>query len=265
MLNQWSVSEHNGDLRVATTTGGWWDQTSGESYVTVLREDDGELRQIGQVDGLGKGEQIYAVRYMGDVGYVVTFRQTDPLYTIDLADPTNPTVMGELKILGYSAYLHPLDDNLLLGIGQDATEEGRTLGTQVSVFDISDLANPTRLHNWTLKHGFSEVEYDHRAFLHWAPTGLTMLPVQTWEWDEKTRTESYFAGAQALTVDREKGISLIGTVSHQPDKPDGQEDWYWMASIRRSIVIGDTVYTVSDAGIEASDIDTLEEISFIRF
>ena len=114
-------------MRVATTAS---DPASTQSYVTVLTDDGKALTTIGQVDGLGKGERIYAVRFIDTVGYVVTFRQTDPLYTIDLSDPTKPRVVGELKITGYSAYLHPIGDGLLMGVGQDATDQGRRLGAQ---------------------------------------------------------------------------------------------------------------------------------------
>ena len=97
---------------------------------------------VGRVGGLGRGERVYAVRFVDDVGYVVTFRQVDPLYTLDLSNAERPRVLGELKIAGYSSYLHPIGDDLLLGIGQDATEQGRTLGTQLSLFDVSDLRRP---------------------------------------------------------------------------------------------------------------------------
>ena len=124
----------------------------------------------GQVDGLGKDEQIYSVRFLGDVGYVVTFRQTDPFFTIDLSDPTDPVVRGELKIPGYSAYLHPVDDGLLLGVGQDATDEGQVLGTQLSLFDVSDPQDPQRIDTLQIG-GYSEVEWDHKAFLYWPADG----------------------------------------------------------------------------------------------
>ena len=129
LLSQWALSEHDGLLRVASTTvPPWWGDGDGEeseSFVTVLRVEDGRLAEAGRVGGLGRGEQIYAVRFIGDVGYVVTFRQVDPLYTVDLATPTAPKVLGELKIRGYSAYLHPIGEGLLLGVGQDATRQGR--------------------------------------------------------------------------------------------------------------------------------------------
>jgi uncharacterized secreted protein with C-terminal beta-propeller domain len=265
MLSQWSMSEYEGNLRVATTSSpDWWwgtDQQS-ESFVTVLEEDNGELREIGKVGGLGKGERIYSVRFIDEVGYVVTFRQTDPLYTIDLSDPTEPAVVGELKILGYSAYLHPVGDGLLLGVGQDATEEGRTQGTQVSLFDVSDLANPERIHNFTLANGHSSVEYDHRAFLHWPQTGLTVIPVQTWSWDEETETESGFSGAIAIKATRD-GIEEIGRISHVQDKES--EEYWWGPGIERSLVIGDSLYTYSYNGILQSDLETVADGTFVGF
>ena len=261
LLSQWAMSEHDSHLRVASTNQpDWWgwDGTS-ESFVTVLRESNGELVMVGRVGGLGKGERIYAVRFIDDVGYVVTFRQTDPLYTIDLSDPSRPKVEGELKILGYSAYLHPLGGGLLLGIGQDATEQGRVLGTQISVFDISDLTDPDRIFKRTISDGNSEVEWDHKAFLHWGETGLTMIPIQRYRWDEK-HGEDIFLGAIGFTVDREDGISEVGTITHDRDK-----GYDWGAQIRRSIVIGDVLYTVSELGIKASELDTLDEIDWLSY
>ena len=142
MLNQWSMSEHEGVLRVASTTSPPWTQGGAagesESFVTTLATAGDRLIEVGQVGGIGRGEQIYAVRFIGDAGYVVTFRQVDPLYTLDLSDPTEPRVAGELKIPGYSAYLHPVGDGLLLGVGQDANADGATTGVQMSLFDVSD-------------------------------------------------------------------------------------------------------------------------------
>jgi hypothetical protein len=266
MLSQWSMDEHEGRLRVATTSSPdwWWGTTErSESYVTVFEEEGGELVEVGQVGGLGKGERIYSVRFIDDIGYVVTFRQTDPLYTIDLSDPTNPEVVGELKILGYSAYLHPIGDGLLLGVGQDATEEGRTVGTQISLFDVSDPANPIRIHNYTLDNGYSAVEWDHRAFLHWPQTGLTVIPVSIWNWDEETETESGFVGAIAVEATRD-GIEEIGRITHTP-KDVAEEEYWWGPGIERSMVIGDSLYTYSYDGLLQSDLDTLEAGEYISF
>jgi uncharacterized secreted protein with C-terminal beta-propeller domain len=263
LLNQFAMDEHGGLLRVASTTSpAWWgDGFESESRVTVLEERDGELVEIGMVDGLGKGEQIYSVRFIGDAAYVVTFRQTDPLYTIDLADPTSPRVVGELKILGYSAYLHPVGDGLLLGIGQDATDTGQVKGTQVSVFDVGDPADPRRIDQFTLSEGSSsQVEYDHHAFLYWEPTGLAMVPVQQWWWDGER--ESVFLGAVGLTVDDSGDLGEIDRLVH----PGGEEEYGdYRAQILRSMVIDDRVYTVSAKGIMSSDLGTLEETSWLRF
>jgi len=269
LLNQWAMSEYNGDLRVATTSEPeWWggrDDSVSESFVKVLREGEGVLEEIGEVGELGRGERIYSVRYIGDTAYVVTFRQTDPLYTIDLSNPEAPKVLGELKILGYSAYLHPIDDGLLLGIGQDADEQGRTKGTQVAVFDVSDPANPKRIHTMTFDDGWSEVEYDHRAFLYWPATGLTMLPVQAWSWEDGR--EDWFAGAIGVIADRD-GIEDVGTVTHIELKPGGAEEEYsndWQAQIHRSLVIGDLVYTMSERGLKASSLGDLSDVAWVSF
>ena len=157
MLSQWSMSEHEGVLRVASTTSPPWTQGGAagesESFVTTLAAAGDRLVEVGRVGGIGRGEQIYAVRFIGDAGYVVTFRQVDPLYTLDLSDAAEPRVVGELKIPGYSAYLHPVGDGLLLGIGQDANSDGITSGVQASLFDVSDPAAPARLSHVGLGSG----------------------------------------------------------------------------------------------------------------
>ena len=267
LLSQFAMSEHDGYLRVASTDAppwGWWgDERTSESRVDVLERDGRELRVVGSVGGLGEGERIFAVRFMGEVGYVVTFRQTDPLYTIDLSDPTDPKVVGELKILGYSAYLHPIGNGLLLGVGQDADAEGRITGTQISIFDVSDLSNPIRTHQYTLPESSrSEVEFNHRAFLYWEPAGMAVLPVGWWRYDEDTDTEEVFLGAIALSIGPD-GIGELGMVEHEREAEDG-EDWYYHGvPINRSLVIGDTLFTLSEIGLKGSDLSSLSETSWI--
>ena len=254
LLSQWSLSEYAGHLRVASTTvPPWWGRgEESESFVTVLSLDGGRLTEVGRVGGLGRGEQIYAVRFIGDVGYVVTFRQVDPLYTVDLSTPAAPKVLGELKIRGYSAYLHPVGEDLLLGVGQDATARGRQLGTQLSLFDVSDPSNPTRLHQFTLPGSSSEVEYDHLAFLYWPATGLAVLPLERWN-----ENGPVFVGAAGFRVDR-AGIADLGRISH-PVKDE------WRGQIRRSLVVGDRLFTVSEVGMLASPLDTLSGGAWVRF
>lgn len=212
LLNQFSMSEHENVLRVATTDGpAWWSTEDSESYVTTFEVDDKELRQLGQVGDMGKGERIFAVRFVGNTAYVVTFRQTDPFYTVDLSDPANPTVLGELKISGYSGQLHPIGENMIIGIGQEATEEGFTTGAKLTVFDVSDLANPVDLDTWTLDNAWTDAEWSHHAFLYWAPENLAVIPIQSWQ--------DRFWGAVAFRIDPDTGtITEAGRLSHEPDK-----------------------------------------------
>ncbi len=263
LLNQFAMDEHDGFLRVASTTQpAWWGGggSDSESLVTVLEDNSsGRLDVVGSVDGLGKTEQIYSVRFMGDVGYVVTFRQTDPLYTLDLSDPTAPSVVGELKILGYSAYLHPVGEGLILGVGQDATEEGQIQGTQMSLFDVSDPANPTKVDQITLSEGSnSQVEYDHHAFLYWEPTGLVVVPYTQWRWDDSG--EEVFLGALGIEVG-DDSLTEVRKLAH----PGSVNEWDWRAQITRSIVIDERVYTISAKGIMTSNLSGLDEIDFLGF
>ena len=249
LLSQFALSEEQGVLRAASTAG--FDDDA-ESLVTTLADRDGRLVQLGQVGGLGRGERIFAVRFLGDVGYVVTFRQVDPLYTVDLADPARPVVRGELKIPGYSAYLHPLGDDLLLGVGQNATDEGRTTGLQLSLFDVSDLANPARLAQLQIgeKYSGSEVEWDHHAFLFWPATGLVVLPV-----DSET-----FSGAAGFTVSRAGGIAALGQIAHA----EGGRTAF-APPVRRAVVVGDRLFTISELGAEASTLGGLAETGWVAF
>ncbi|MFP5451624.1 MAG: beta-propeller domain-containing protein, partial [Thermoleophilia bacterium] len=256
-LNQFSLSEHEGHLRVATTQEpDWWeapaDGETSQSFVTVLSTAGGRLRETGRVGGLGRNERIYAVRFLGDRGYVVTFRQTDPLYSLDLSDPAAPRVTGELKINGYSAYLHPVDDGTLIGIGQDATDEGRILGTQVSLFDVRDPANPARIAQKRLGAGYSEAENNHLAVLYWPATRTLVIPLESWGGPEGL--EAPFTGAVALGVSREDGVRDIGRIAHGPGAP-----------IRRAVVVGDDLYTLSALGLKRNALADLTERGFVPF
>ena len=285
-LNQFSLDESGGNLRVATTAGSPWmeGQQQSESFVVVLGERDGELAEIGKVGGLGKGETIHSVRFIGDTAYVVTFKQTDPLYTVDLSDPAAPKVAGELKILGYSAYLHPVAEGYLLGVGQDATEEGTTTGMQVSLFDVRDPANPTRVAQATVPGGSSAAEWDHRAFLWWAQSGLAVVPVESYGVFDETGVSQgdTFSGAIGFSVDPSAGaVAERGRVSHAgkaapageqatpacPPGADCAEPYYeyWGAQITRSLVVGDTLWTLSDAGLLASAVSDLSEAGWVAW
>jgi hypothetical protein len=260
ILNQFSLSDYKGFLRVATTDTPQWvsDVTppDPQSHVTVLTGKDGQLTEVGKVSGLGKGERIYAVRFLGDRGYVVTFRQVDPLYVLNLEDPTKPTVSGELKLLGYSAYLHPIGDDLLLGVGQDATEQGRIQGAQLSLFDVSDPTAPKRIAQQVIAKGSnSSVEYDHRAFLWWQPNALAVLPVNVYGDGSAGDT---FNGAIGFSVTKAKGISELGRMT----QPAFQNN---SLPIDRTLVVGKRLFTVSYRGIGFNDLDTLASLGFVAF
>jgi uncharacterized secreted protein with C-terminal beta-propeller domain len=197
------------------------------------------------------------VRFAGDKGYVVTFRQVDPLYTLDLSDKSDPKVLGELKILGYSAYLHPISDDLLLGVGIDATAEGRRLGTQLSLFDVSHLRRPVRRAQASLgANSSTTAEFDPHAFLYWNPTRLAVIPLTVYGQDGKQG----FEGAIGFRVGT-SSLAEAGRVAHptQADRPG------FAAEIARSLVIDDKLYTLSYAGLGASRLDTLAPLSFAAF
>ncbi len=265
--SQWSMDEYEGVLRVVVTDENPWWGSSGvpdTAVVTMERRGD-DLVQIGSVDGLGKNERVYAVRFIQEKGYVVTFRQVDPLYVVDLSDPRDPEVKGELKINGYSAYLHPIGEDLLLGVGQDATDEGRQLGTQVSVFDVSDPSDPRRLSRLTFEDAYSDAEWDHHAFLWWAPEEISVLPLQRWSWDERSGKEDNFSGAVVLSATPNR-VKQLGEIRHPNANGSNCEDCeVWAAPITRSLVIGDTLFTFSESGVLASDLDTLDDVAWIPF
>jgi hypothetical protein len=172
--DRWSMDEHDGVLRLAVARGSSW-ATPAENGVTTLREVGGRLVPLGSVRGLGPDEEIKAVRWFDDLAVVVTFRQTDPLYTVDLTDPSRPRTLGELKIPGFSRYLHPIGGDRLIGIGQDADLDGVTRGAQAAVFDIADLADPRRLSTLSLgPNSHALAEEDPRAFT-WLSESATAL------------------------------------------------------------------------------------------
>ncbi|MBI4884715.1 MAG: beta-propeller domain-containing protein, partial [Actinobacteria bacterium] len=252
LLNQFAMSEYEGDLRVATTLNDW-NTGASESFVQVLRPEGNELVQIGKVGGLGLTEQIYAVRFLGTQAYVVTFRQTDPLYVVDLADPTNPRVTGELKIPGYSAYLHPVGDGLLLGVGQSADLDGFTTGTQLSLFDVTDPANPQLISSLPIG-GSSEAEWDHHAFLYWPEDGTIVLPVSPW-WggcgpNVRCLSDGVTSPAGGVVVAQLQGRELVGrgTIQHEDTSSSG----CWNP-LQRSMVIGSEIVTIGYDQVQFTD------------
>ena len=243
-LNSFALSEFAQHLRIGTTEDGP-EGTTNHLWVLGAGGDSG-LEVTGSVQDLAPGERIYAMRFLGDRGFMVTFRQVDPLFTFDLADPTHPQQVGELKVPGFSTYLHPFDADHLLGLGQAATEGGQITGMQLSLFNVQDLAAPTLAQKADLGEGWSEALYDHHAFTFWAPESLVLVPVDRWD------GEAQHTGLDLYRVDAATGFAADGHVSHAT-LVDG-----WLPPIRRSIIIGDGLYSVSEAGIMAHDLASLE-------
>ncbi|SDD89977.1 beta-propeller domain-containing protein [Glycomyces harbinensis] len=272
LLNQYSLSEYDGHLRVATTeTPGWgcpmeamcaWGGDAAEvaepskSTVTVFSVGDDSLEETGSVSDLGVDEQIYAVRFIGDTGYVVTFRQTDPLYTLDLSDPANPVVTGELKITGYSGYLHPVGADRLLGVGQEATEEGQTTGLQVSLFDTG-AAEATVLDQYQREGAQSSVEWEPHAFLYWEETGIAVVPATEWG----DYGDEFATGAVVLEVG-EDSLSEAAWITQS----EANESDPYLGEILRAMVIDGRLWTLSNTGLQANelggDYETTAWVSF---
>ena len=288
LLGQFALSELDGDLRVASTTTPVFSRVpvepfdaesqaaesrrapESESRITVLRQDGEQLAEVGQVTGLGPTEQIFGVRFAGSQAYVVTFRQTDPLFVVDLSDPTAPAVAGQLKIPGYSSYLQVIGEGRVLGIGQDASDTGRTTGFQESLFDVSDPSNPQRIAHFVVPNGQSLAEQDHHALLWWAPDQLLAVPLSSWV---EGRPQS---GVLVTTVD-DGGITENGTITHptgdgggvicppdancvmpvEPGPGDGS-----ITLIQRTMVADGRLVTVSSAGVKVTDMATLADVSW---
>jgi len=272
IINQFALSEYNDYIRVASTTGQWnrwWEQDPPppDNQVYVLAGSD-NLTVVGQVDGIAMGERIWSVRFIGERGYLVTFRNVDPLWTIDLSNPQKPAVIGELEVPGVSTYIYPLDEDHLLTIGFGGDNESLDWSINVSLFDVSDFANPAMTDGLTLVPapgddwsgwGWSEATYEHKAFQYWAPRKMLAVPMSTSRYtgDGDTYSYEYISKLMLVSVDTSSGLSLYGSVDHS-DFYNSEADYYWCyQDIRRSIFMGDYIYAISDRGVTATDLDNM--------
>ena len=275
LINQFSLGEHDDHLRVATTEnfwGRWWlpDAPPSENHVFVLEQVGDELRTVGHVGGIAEGERIWAARFVGDKGYLVTFEQIDPLFTLDLSDPTDPRIIGELKIEGVSTYIHPIENDRLLTIGISGDDQGLTWQTQVSMFDVSDFGAPALTDELPVSSGsgwgWSEALWEHKAFQYWPPERLLAVPASTWSYEDG-RYE-FTSRLELVKVDPEAesgaGLSNYGHVDHS-HLFQSDDDFFWnRLDVRRSIFMGDFLYAISDRGITVHELADLTQIGEAR-
>ncbi len=280
ILNQFSMDEHDEHFRIATTVGHV--SRDGESYsmnnVYVLDED---MDVVGELEDLAPGERIYSVRFMGEKGYVVTFKKVDPLFVIDLSEHDNPTVLGKLKIPGYSDYLHPFDENHIIGIGKDTVEaeEGDFAwyqGIKMAIFDVSDVENPIEMHKVIIgdRGTDSDALHNHKAFLFDRERELLVMPITLALIEDKEdaadneRGEYVFQGAYVFDINLEDGFELRGTVSHYDDDDVYLKSGYYFygdSNIQRSLYIEDILYTMSNTRLQLNDLDSLERLSELNY
>ena len=259
LLNQFSMSEERGFLRVMTTDSQWGRggrATGAGNNLFVLRASGRKLRTVGSIKGLAKGERIFAARMFGDKGYMVTFRQTDPLFTFDLSNPYRPKLAGELKINGFSSYIHPLDGDRLLTIGRDADDDGRVKGLHLQIFDVSNPAKPVRTHHELIEGGrysYSNAQWDHHAFTFDPKTKTLALPISGYF--EPNGGRSHYSGLEVYQVGR-SGFSYRGFVSHMNQ---GDQRNTWNSQITRSMIIGKALITISRVAIQASSVTSPEK------
>ena len=228
LINQFAMDEYNNNLRVATTIGNYWkfrNKMTNNLYVL-----DDELNTIGKLTNLEKGERIYAVRFMGDKAYIITYKETDPLLVIDLKDAKNPKLLGELKIPGYSTYLHPIENNMIIGIGKD---DDRKL--KISLFDVSDYNNPKEVDKYKLPEYWSSALYNHHAFL--------------WDKDKKIMVLPVGAHAYMFKID-DNNIIMKKDDTHK-------------TNVLRSLYINDCIYTFSNDEIHIIDENNWKTIKII--
>lgn len=302
ILNQFSMDEHEGTFRIATTADEFSavDEPAPKNNLYTL---DADLKTIGRLENLASGERIFSVRFLGARAYMVTFKQVDPLFVIDLGDPSKPRVLGELKIPGYSDYLHPYDENHILGFGKDAVgapgsqpDDGSPAfyqGMKIALFDVSDVTKPIEKFKTVIgaRGTESELLQNHKALLFDKEKDLLAFPVtvaeknaeqpqrqplegaQTFE-DATQYGVPSFQGAYVYDIDLERGLTLKGKIFHPAPaqtpalgRPEMDGDIYYTnlgGMIRRILYAGENLYTVSDGMVKANDLKTLEETGALR-
>jgi hypothetical protein len=272
--DQFSIDEKDGIIRIATTRTRWPDRTGDiaapeiwippttDNLVSTLRLDGNALELVGSTPPLAEGERIFSARFLGDLAYIVTFRQVDPLFAIDLSNPESPKVLGELKIPGFSDYMHPLGDDHLLTIGRDIDEvTQRDNGTALQIFDVSDPVKPRLAHKALVGEGYSEANHNHKAFNFYADKGLLAFPFVSYEGNFSSTLELWDVSADA-------GFNRRGAVDHSDlvlddcgGVPYAVEEFYYYCGyqpqITRGVFIDEFIYSISHGGVRVHDVSDL--------
>ncbi len=288
IVDQFSMDENSkGFFRLATTISSrvpdlknpnnWWGTLETTNQIHVTQENKGRLEVVGQTEELAKGERIMSSRFLEDSAYVVTFRQVDPLFTFDLKDPTHPKKVGELKVPGFSSYIHPLGKDHLLTIGTYIPEDNtdwRARALQLAIFDVSDLANPKQTHVQLVgtAYSWSEAQHEHKAFNYFAAKKLLAIPFSDWSYNYRNDGEywsSFVSDLRVFEVDPAKGFTAKGALSMRDVfQVSTYYNWtyYWTPQVRRSVMADDFVYAISDAGLRVANIaDLSKPIATVRF
>ena len=284
-LNQFSMDEHNGFFRIATQI---WDYDSGSN--TNLYILDENMNLTSKIEGIAPGERMHSARFIGNKAYLVTFKKVDPFFTLDLSDPYDAKIIGELKIPGYSDYLHPYDENHIIGIGKDTVEPQEEYswtrdfawyqGLKIALFDVSDLENPKEISKVIIGDRGTDtpVLYDHKSFLFDKERELLVLPVSLYEISDydKTQNNGYtgsiygtfkFQGAFVYKINPENGFEFIGKITHINETENPNDYYYrchsYSSHITRTLFIDDILYTISNDFIKMNNLDDLSEINSI--
>lgn len=285
-INQYSVDEYNNNLRIAL-----YDDDG--SRVVIF---DNNLKQIGKSNYVAKGERMYSSRFMGNKLYFVTFKTIDPLFVLDLSNPTTPKVLGELKIPGYSTYLHPYDENHLIGIGMETEEfvrrdsngrvistSGSIIGMKMALFDVSDVSNPIELSNVVIgdRRTTSAILTNPKALLFSKERQLIAIPVNNYSEDfsisssdnTSSIVSSYTSyskpyvseGYFVYNINIDDGFNLKGIITHENNKSTSNYSYsYSNSKLLRGLYIEDNLFTVSETAVKVNRLDNLEEISKLK-
>ncbi|SDO74467.1 Secreted protein containing C-terminal beta-propeller domain [Paenibacillus sp. yr247] len=285
VLNQFSMDEHNGHFRIATTKGHMWatsEKDIPKNNVYILNE---AMQQTGKLEDIAPGERIYSARFLGNRAYMVTFKNVDPLFALDLSNPSAPKILGALKIPGYSDYLHPYDENHLIGFGKDTIETAlkggqgipdRTtafyLGMKVSLFDVTDVSHPVEKFKEVIgdRGTESDLLHNQKALLFSRENNLLAFPVRVMEVKgNKTDLNGMpaygqfsFQGAYVYNLDLQNGFKLKGKITHmtEDERLKAGNNWFdSKRSVERILYIKDTLYTLSPSMIKTNEMLTLKE------